>query len=184
MEYEVYKISNDINDKLYIGITSCGAINRFNQHKKAKSYIGKAIRKHGANHFKIEVIDTAETKQEIMDKEVYWVDYYDSFNNGYNLTVGGEGISLNYRIQIQLDKRQKQFISYVEKENEKPIDIDGHEAMVKMILINLIRCYLISDNKRDKKESAKLIAKLKSDLLKSVLKTKVIEIKELKSWLI
>ena len=44
MKYEVYKISNDINDKLYIGITSSGISVRFKQHSKAESYIGNAIR--------------------------------------------------------------------------------------------------------------------------------------------
>lgn len=69
MKYEVYKISNDINDKLYIGITSSGISVRFKQHSKAESYIGNAIRKHGVEHFKIEVIDVAETREEVMKKK-------------------------------------------------------------------------------------------------------------------
>ena len=73
--------------------------NRFKQHTKADSYIGKAIRKHGIEHFRIEVIDIAETKEEVMRKEIYWIDYYDSYKNGYNLTIGGEGASLNYKIK-------------------------------------------------------------------------------------
>ena len=107
MKYEVYKISNDINDKLYIGITSSGISVRFKQHSKAESYIGNAIRKHGVEHFKIEVIDVAETREEVMKKEIYWIDHYNSFKKGYNLTVGGEGTSLNYKIEIKLNDKQK-----------------------------------------------------------------------------
>jgi len=183
MKYEVYKISNDINNKLYIGITSCGYKNRFKQHTKADSYIGKAIRKHGIEHFRIEVIDIAETKEEVMRKEIYWIDYYDSYKNGYNLTIGGEGTSLNYKIKTKLNEKQKHFISYIKKENSKPIDVNDHTSMVKMVLINLVHCYLISDNQKDKKESARLLIKLKTNLLEAVLKTGVIDKKELNSWL-
>lgn len=151
MKYEVYKISNDINDKLYIGITSCGISVRFKQHSKAESYIGNVIRKHGVEHFKIEVIDVAETREEVMEKEMYWIDYYNSFKKGYNLTIGGEGASLNYKIEIKLNDKQKNFITYVEKENKKPIDVNNGAAMIKMGLINLMHCYLLSNNKKDKK---------------------------------
>lgn len=184
MKYKVYKISNDINKKLYIGITSCGVDTRFNQHAKASSYIGKAIRKHGVKHFKVEDIDIAKTKEEVMEKEIYWIDHYGSFKKGYNLTIGGEGASINHRIEIELDKKQKRFINYVEKENKKPIDVNDNIAMTKMILINLVHCYLLADNKKDKKESARLILKLKSNFLNSVLQTKVIRFNEMKSWLI
>ena len=182
MKYEVYKISNDINDKLYIGITSSGISVRFKQHSKAESYIGNAIRKHGVEHFKIEVIDVAETREEVMKKEIYWIDHYNSFKKGYNLTVGGEGTSLNYKIEIKLKKKKKNFITYVEKENKKPIDVNNGAAMIKMGLINLMHCYLLSNNKKDKKESARLLYKLNTDLLQSVLQTKVIDKEELNSW--
>lgn len=103
--------------------------------------------------------------------------------NGYNLTIGGEGASLNYKIKVKLNEKQKHFISYIEKENSKPIDVNDHTSMVKMVLINLVHCYLISDNQKDKKESARLLIKLKTNLLEAVLKTGVIDKKELNSWL-
>ena len=54
--------------------------------------------------------------------------------------------------------------------------------MIKMGLINLMHCYLLSNNKKDKKESARLLYKLNTDLLQSVLQTKVIDKEELNSW--
>ena len=38
---------------------------------------------------------------------MYWIDYYNSFKKGYNLTIGGEGASLNYKIEIKLNDKQK-----------------------------------------------------------------------------
>lgn len=182
MKYEVYKITNNVNDKVYVGITSIGFKNRFKQHVRANSYIGREIRRIGVENFKISIIDVAKTREEIMRKEVYWIDFYDSFNDGYNLTTGGEGASLNRTIKVTLNENQKRFIKSVEKENEKSIDINDHEFMVKNILINLMHCYLLSDNERDKKESARVILKLKIIWLKKILDTNLLNLKELKSW--
>ena len=52
--------------------------------------------------------------------------------------------------------------------------------MIKMGLINLMHCYLLSNNKKIK--SARLLYKLNTDLLQSVLQTKVIDKEELNSW--
>lgn len=182
MTFEVYKITNKINGKAYVGITTQGIHKRFKQHCKADSYIGKAIRKYGSNNFDVSLIDVAIDQEELMRKEVYWVDYYDTFNNGYNLTVGGEGTSLNRRIKVVLNKKQKRFLKYVEKENKKEINVDDATFMVKTVLLNLMYTFLLSDNEKDKKNSAKMLCKLKPDLLKEVLKANVFKREDLACW--
>ena len=46
------------------------------------------MRKYGINHFHIEEIENDEIA---CKREIYWIEYYDSFNNGYNATKGGDG---------------------------------------------------------------------------------------------
>lgn len=89
----VYKISNNVNDKVYIGVASDPA-NRWRKHKsRAKRgfnlyAIHHAMRKHGVENFTFEIIDEAP-KDQIEELEKHYVREYNSFNNGYNLTEGG-----------------------------------------------------------------------------------------------
>lgn len=97
----IYKITNKINGKSYIGQTIQNVKDRFYQHCATKCShavlnmaIHKAISKHGKSNFTIDVIE--ETKSiNLNDREKYWIKYYNSYNNGYNSTEGGQdGIKL------------------------------------------------------------------------------------------
>lgn len=96
----IYKLTNIINNKIYIGLTTetikerCRKRNVEARLNLAKtSYILNAIRKYGENNFKVEQIDTANSLEELKNKEVHYIKYYNSKdrNIGYNLTEGGEG---------------------------------------------------------------------------------------------
>ena len=95
----IYKITNKINNKIYIGQVYNKTIqDRFKRHineasEKSKSYIGRAIYKYGKENFICELIDTASSLKELNEKEKYWISYYNSTNHniGYNLTPGGDG---------------------------------------------------------------------------------------------
>lgn len=93
----VYKITNIINGKSYIGQS-------INIHKRWKREIDdsnninsrcydyplmRAFRKYGVNNFKFEIIEECE-KEELNQKEIYWIDYFNTFFNGYNQTLGGD----------------------------------------------------------------------------------------------
>ena len=88
----IYKISNNINSKVYIGQTIRPIEERFKRHiNDATNYIldthfARAIRKYGKENFHIEEIDKANNQEELNLKEQYWIRYYDSINNGYNET--------------------------------------------------------------------------------------------------
>lgn len=97
---KIYKISNDFDDNLYIGKTSRSLIVRLKEHERnasgcKKSYIHNAIQAHGIEHFTITLIEDNIPDELIDEKEKYWIAYYDSYKNGYNLTPGGEGHSLS-----------------------------------------------------------------------------------------
>ena len=98
----IYKITNNINNKIYIGKTTFSIERRWNEHQKAaySSLIDyplyRAMRKYGLEHFVIEQVE--EVDDEIIDeREQYWIQYYDSYvstSKGYNATLGGEGNSI------------------------------------------------------------------------------------------
>lgn len=90
----IYKIENDINGKLYIGKTEFSIEKRFKEHcyDSTKQYLNrplyKAMRKYGIEHFHISLIEVTDNPEE---REKYWIEFYSSFKDGYNATLGGDG---------------------------------------------------------------------------------------------
>ena len=90
----IYKIVNDINDKVYIGETTRSLETRFNEHcfdKRSTSQIHKAIQELGWQHFKIIEIEKVPLSQ-LYEREKYWVTQYNSYYNGYNGTLNGQAV--------------------------------------------------------------------------------------------
>ena len=92
----IYKITNTINGKSYIGQTIQNVKERFYQHcatkcSKAVSNmaIHRAIKKYGKSNFTVEVIEEIDSAN-LNDRERYQIKYYNSYNNGYNSTKGGQ----------------------------------------------------------------------------------------------
>lgn len=91
----IYKITNDINGKQYIGKTERTIEQRFIEHcqnykkeKLEKRPLYAAMRKYGIEHFHIELIEETSDPEE---REKYWIEYFGTFKNGYNATIGGDG---------------------------------------------------------------------------------------------
>lgn len=87
----IYKITNKINNKSYIG-QSIHVEERWKEHiekNNNKSLIHLAIIKYGVENFSFEILEQC-SQQELNDREIYWIDKYDTYQNGYNLTLGGE----------------------------------------------------------------------------------------------
>ena len=100
----IYKITNLINQKVYIG-QSINIQQRWEEHKyyssNEKTLLQKAFKKYGIDNFNFEVIEECDIK-DLDDKEIYWIKYYDSFKNGYNLTEGGKTHrSLDYDLILE-----------------------------------------------------------------------------------
>lgn len=93
----IYKITNDINGKVYIGKTEFTIEKRFNEHcrdaykpHEEQRPLYRAMRKYGINHFHIETIEECSS-DEVSQREIYWIEYYGSYSDGYNATLGGDG---------------------------------------------------------------------------------------------
>lgn len=91
----IYKITNNINDKVYIGKTESSVEKRWKEHcrdcRKERCNnrpLYRAMNKYGIENFQVEAIEETDCPEE---REIYWIDYYGSYHNGYNATRGGDG---------------------------------------------------------------------------------------------
>lgn len=98
--YSIYSITNIINGKRYIGWTSRPVPEtRWKEHiKTKKSKISRAIKRFGIKNFHFEVLCQCKGNKTdglifLKEMEPYFIQKYNSFNEGYNSTKGGGGIS-------------------------------------------------------------------------------------------
>lgn len=96
----IYKITNQINNKVYIGKTLKTIEERFLEHIKDSSRICEekrplynAFNKYGIDNFTISLIEKVKLDQ-LSSREQYWIQQYNSYSNGYNATIGGDGKQL------------------------------------------------------------------------------------------
>lgn len=94
----IYKITNLLNGKIYIGQTRQSIQTRWEQHCSS-SYVchfHQAIQKYGRNNFQVEEIccvdlPEKELEQKLNALEIEYIKKFDSYTNGYNSTLGGSG---------------------------------------------------------------------------------------------
>ena len=86
---QIYKITNLINHKIYIGKDTTSDPNYFGSGLLIK----RSISKYGIYNFIKEVIDETDDYLELSKKEIYWISEYDSTKReiGYNISSGGDG---------------------------------------------------------------------------------------------
>ena len=115
----VYKITNTVNDKVYIGYSSRGATDRWYQHcanafkKSKKSKLYSAMRKYGKESF---VAETIYEGKDALQKENDFIIKYNSKENGYNMTDGGEA----NRLGTIWNKEARKRLSEKLKGHKKP----------------------------------------------------------------
>lgn len=93
----IYKITNKINGKIYIGQTTTSLKKRWNNHccnKQKKLCVGFSIQKYGKENFTIEEIDGANSQSELNYLEQHYIYMYNSLApNGYNIARGGKNVT-------------------------------------------------------------------------------------------
>ena len=127
----VYKITNLLNNKIYIGITNSYK-RRFREHsniKDPKSLIAKAIQKYGKENFSFEVLYRGLSIEESCEKEIELIKKFNSLTpNGYNISKGGNvnigtgnGKALLTEEEVKYIKSHRNIPMYVlyEQFNEK-----------------------------------------------------------------
>lgn len=109
----IYIIKNNINGKVYIGQTIQKLKDRWYRHcgksgiskNESNMAIKRAILKYGKENFTIEILEECEQSL-LNDREKYYIKVYDSYNKGYNCTLGGQnGLNIIFK-KIPEDKHQ------------------------------------------------------------------------------
>jgi len=105
----IYCIENLVNNKKYIG-KSKDIETRWIKHKSKllhknhpNKHLSRAWEKYGEESFKLSIIETCDEKESI-EKEIFYISYFNTRNNGYNMTDGGEG-KPNYVCSEETRKR-------------------------------------------------------------------------------
>ena len=93
----IYKFTCKITGKSYIGQTTTLRFKeRIRRHEidKINTHFYRARDLHGWDSFELSIIEnniSLDVPNLLNEREIYWIDYYDTFNNGYNSTRGGDG---------------------------------------------------------------------------------------------
>lgn len=89
----IYKVTNLINDKIYVGQNKKNNPNYYRSGKLIK----RAVKKYGKDNFKKEILCECNSLSELNEKEIFWISELNSMNNeiGYNLEAGGSDRFLN-----------------------------------------------------------------------------------------
>lgn len=122
----IYKITNLLNGKGYIGQSKdiyrrCNEEHLYggNNIETASFHIYQAFNKYGTQNFKVEVLELCN-QEELNNREIYWISYYDTFHNGYNMTEGGSHFSPNIHSAETEEKRRQT------RENNKSLQCENH----------------------------------------------------------
>lgn len=129
----IYKATNNINGKIYVGQTTLSLDERIYRHKKDfKAYLKhkksgsrfyESVNQHGWEHFSFSIIEYCNTKEELNDREFFWINHLKTMNNKYGYNVKPGGNKSGY-----LDETRRK-ISKKKQENFK--DKEFSEAVIK-----------------------------------------------------
>lgn len=109
----IYKITNKVNNKMYVGQTIRDLKDRYEGHlyrafiNNSNTKLYNAMRKYGKENFEIEIIDNCSDSK-LNERETYWINKLDTYNNGYNMTLGGEDNPMNNEEIIERHKIKMQ----------------------------------------------------------------------------
>ena len=133
----IYKITNDINGKIYVGKTELpNPIQRWKEHLKdydrkrcEKRPLYEAMNKYGTEHFHFEVIEETDNTEE---RERYWINELRTYV-GYNATLGGDGKSYLNLNEAEVIHYHIWEASYIMRDTAKHFGVD--DGTIKKILI-------------------------------------------------
>jgi group I intron endonuclease len=124
--YDIYKITNNINGKIYIGCTTKGIEYRLNGHRSSyrhkHSFLYEDMRKFGFENFSISVLEHGDDDSIRYEREKYYIEKLNAMNPdvGYNMTIGGTG-TIGYKFTEE-DKKKISLAGMGRKPTERMIE--------------------------------------------------------------
>lgn len=123
----IYKITNKINGKIYIGLTTQKLLTRFNHHiyeskNGSNSYFHRALLKYSRDNFIVEELDRSDNIDDLKSKEVFYINKFNSYKRdiGYNINKGGDFGTLGYKHSKEsIEKRLKSLGKFRHSEESK-----------------------------------------------------------------
>lgn len=181
----IYKITNKVNGKVYIGQTRNGFNKRYNadgegiervynsnlKNKEKSQYYNfklvKDIEKYGFENFEvIEVFDIAQSQEELDNKEMKWIKEFDCYKKGYNKTLGGEeGFLTNYKRKAIIKGDEN--ICYIHNSIIKGMIKNRTDNQIKIFAAILNRAFL----EYSKNQTKELIIKVPLNFFRGVIKS-------------
>lgn len=135
MKTGIYMIRNKINDKKYIGqavdIDTRWAthIRELNDNNHNNRYLQNSWNKYGEDNFEFTIICLCE-EEELDEFEIDMIAHFDTYNNGYNLTLGGDGVR-GYRYTDEQRARRSETLKGKPKSEKTKAKVS--EAMKKVV---------------------------------------------------
>ena len=120
----IYKTTNNLDGKIYIGQEK----NYNSKYFGSGIYLNRAIKKYGLENFTKEIIeDKIETKKMLDEREIFWIEFFDSRNSekGYNIASGGQGGDF-----LSQELKDKRGIKISEMKKGKPLS-DSHKKAIQ-----------------------------------------------------
>lgn len=142
----VYKTTNLITGKIYVG-------KRVYRKKDDAWYLGsgiylkRSIKKHGRENFTKEILEWCENRELLSEREIYWINYFNSTNPeiGYNLSLGGEGGNVGKEAYIKISsklkgiKKSKEFCDNISAALKDKPKSKEHKEKIRQTLIGTTR---------------------------------------------
>ena len=152
----IYIIKNSINKSVYIGQTSQPLDTRWGQHLadvgRSSSAIHLAMSKYGSEYFWIEALETCEVSL-LNEREIFWIAHFDSFNCGYNSTIGGDGSS-----NVMEDEALN--ILHQWNHGSSASAIGHHMGRDHNVILRVLRQYGVSEDEIGKHNSGRSVVKI------------------------
>lgn len=98
----IYYIKNNLSGRMYIGQTTGTLTDRMHAHFQGSTEIDRDLKALGKDNFTWGIIDEC-TEDELDEKEIYYINKYDTYYNGYNNTLGGRLSGVNKLAYIKND---------------------------------------------------------------------------------
>ena len=101
----IYKITNKINGKIYIGQTTRTVEQRFKEHMESPYPLGNALRFHGIENFTVEIIAECDNQEQLNEREIHFIAEYDCMvPKGYNCNEGGHNGSASEETKSRISE--------------------------------------------------------------------------------